>query len=618
MPAQPPAGVGPDAEALAAARSVLATLSAGRAALLQLAGAHLPFDRVLALHRAAADEGAWFDEAGGMVERRLAVSGRLARLSTPSFVAPPPSFAAPTPSFVAPPPPVAPVRRAPPRAAAPAPTPAAPSPMEVVDPVNIPSATPHAANAMDGILGAGPEAVARALLQERTPAPRYPSASHTLPPAAYVTGPILLDVPIEPAARVAERTSDGIGAAEATGVNLEPADTPTHDLEPLDDSAISENTSAGPAVDAAEDTPLDAEPDDSLAPLVREDHVFSRAGENTSSWGNERAPVTIDDLLGSAPSADDATQIDASPLLAPPGSDELSAWAATALGASEPAPATRTRAARPARPPARDIDADAPPTLHEPLVEGSSRAMLDVRAAASGPTARLAAPEDIEVLAEPTGEDAPTPDENTGPGFQVTFERGAAPPPRPQRTSAPRLTDDTDNRTNPAALPPRAAVVPDEKHAIRLLADAGGFARKGDLQKAIQAFTDALDMRPSDIEAYIGRGRCYLELGDYSSAMSDFARAEDLAPDRPDAHVATGDLYFARKEYKRAIEFYDQAVELDGSHAMGRCRRGISHYYRKNYRQALQDLQRALALDPEIPNIRKYVQMAQKKLDRGE
>ena len=79
-----------------------------------------------------------------------------------------------------------------------------------------------------------------------------------------------------------------------------------------------------------------------------------------------------------------------------------------------------------------------------------------------------------------------------------------------------------------------------------------------------------------------------------------------------------GDLYFARKEYKRAVEFYDQAVELDGAHAMARCRRGISHYYRKNFRQAFQDLQRANALDPEIPNIKKYVQMALKKMERGE
>jgi lipoprotein NlpI len=79
-----------------------------------------------------------------------------------------------------------------------------------------------------------------------------------------------------------------------------------------------------------------------------------------------------------------------------------------------------------------------------------------------------------------------------------------------------------------------------------------------------------------------------------------------------------GDLYFARKEYRRAIEFYDQAVELDGSHAMARCRRGISHYYRKNFRQAFQDLQRAYSLDPEIPNIRKYVQMAVKNMERGD
>ena len=51
---------------------------------------------------------------------------------------------------------------------------------------------------------------------------------------------------------------------------------------------------------------------------------------------------------------------------------------------------------------------------------------------------------------------------------------------------------------------------------------------------------------------------------------------------------------------------------------MARCRRGISHYYRKNYRQAFQDLQRAYALDPEIPNIRKYVQMVVKKMERGD
>jgi len=57
-------------------------------------------------------------------------------------------------------------------------------------------------------------------------------------------------------------------------------------------------------------------------------------------------------------------------------------------------------------------------------------------------------------------------------------------------------------------------------------------------------------------------------------------------------------------------------LDRDAGHAMARCRRGISHYYRKNYRQAFLDLQRAYNLDPDIPNIRKYVQMAIKKLER--
>jgi Tfp pilus assembly protein PilF len=140
---------------------------------------------------------------------------------------------------------------------------------------------------------------------------------------------------------------------------------------------------------------------------------------------------------------------------------------------------------------------------------------------------------------------------------------------------------------------------------------------KGDLKNASAAFSELLEYAPGHMAACIGRGRCHLDLGDYAAAMSDFKKAEDLDPNSPEPLVAMGDLYFARKDYSRAIELFDAAIELDGSHAMARCRRGISHYYKKNYRQAFNDLQRAYNLDPEIPNIRKYVQMAIKKLDQA-
>ena len=182
--------------------------------------------------------------------------------------------------------------------------------------------------------------------------------------------------------------------------------------------------------------------------------------------------------------------------------------------------------------------------------------------------------------------------------------------------SAPRLTDGPDYNTPPPP-PPAARRVDPAAEAVRvrqLLNDARVHAARGDLSGAIQCYTDALDLRPDLGEAHLGRGHASLDLGDYSSAMSDFQRAEDLQPGSPEPHVAMGDLYYNRKEYKRAIEYYDHAIEMDGSHAMARCLRGMSHYYRKNYRQALQDLQRAVDLDPEIPNIRKYMQMVSKHM----
>jgi hypothetical protein len=258
----------------------------------------------------------------------------------------------------------------------------------------------------------------------------------------------------------------------------------------------------------------------------------------------------------------------------------------------------------------------------------------------SPPPPRLAPIADDLVEATGSGyEEIADMPEAPGAGLKVTFQRGGGPVVAPERASsfggntgtgktplppsgrAMRLTDEEDRFEHTPVEPLPAvntAIVINDEQVQAAYNEAEGYAKRGDLQKAITAFSDALDMRHTLAEAHIGRGRCYLELGDYSSAMSDFQRAEDLNPDKPDPHVAMGDLYYARKEYKRAIEFYDQAVELDGSHAMARCRRGISHYYRKNYRQALQDLSTARRLDPDIPNIAKYVQMAQKKLERGE
>jgi len=140
---------------------------------------------------------------------------------------------------------------------------------------------------------------------------------------------------------------------------------------------------------------------------------------------------------------------------------------------------------------------------------------------------------------------------------------------------------------------------------------------KGDMHQAIVHYRDMLDLAPENLDAYLGRGRCLVHLGDYAAAMSDFQRAEDLDPKSPLPLVEMGNLFFARKEYLRAIQFFDTALELDDKNAWAYCYRGICHHYRKKHKDAFQDLQKAYSLDPEIPNIRRYVQMAVKAMEKS-
>lgn len=151
----------------------------------------------------------------------------------------------------------------------------------------------------------------------------------------------------------------------------------------------------------------------------------------------------------------------------------------------------------------------------------------------------------------------------------------------------------------------------------RLLAEAHAAERRGNITQAILLYGDLLSLQPSNVVAHLGRGRLLVEKGDYAAAMSDFQRSEDLAPEDPEPIVEMGNLFFARKEYRKAITYFDQAIEQAPAHAMAWCRRGICYYYRKNHQKAFQDLQKASSLDAEIPNLRKYVQMARNAMERA-
>ena len=173
--------------------------------------------------------------------------------------------------------------------------------------------------------------------------------------------------------------------------------------------------------------------------------------------------------------------------------------------------------------------------------------------------------------------------------------------------NVPQLTDGMSSDTPHRALP---TPPPDATTSFDSVSEGFNALRHGNIRDATMHFSDALDWDPTQIEARLARGRCRRDLGDAAGAMSDFLLSQDYAAHSPEPHVEMGDLFFARKDYSRAIGHYDDALQLQPEHAMALCRRGISHHHIRRHSQAAEDLKQAARLDPNIPNIARYIRMA--------
>ena len=564
---------------LEAAQDLLATLAAGRFAVQKLAADHLSFSQLRAVTAASGDESALVTEVHRSLDRRLEVlRGRL----THSPVERTEDDRTP--------------REAATVSAEEARTPAPPSRVQ------------RAMNRAES-LGPKPEAAPRpqperrGLANARTLAPVEEEL-----PAPVAEAPVAPEAPadVAPPAPFVEEFDEPrlLSPAEAVAPSPEPEEIPTLQVESAPAPAPAEEAFTAPVEASPLIVATEAAPEiDPVATLATSESVAAPEAVPTEEVAAPEvapAPAQAEAVLAAEPIPEPEFTPPPVAFSAPVGGPSPRVVAAVAATAGA----------------AADEDEDLDPEEPE-----SGVAAINLRAVAPA-AVRVGGPPPAEDTLAGTDDDAEIESMGVGVaalGGGIKLRGPAAAKRREAETGGgPRLTEDEPSEVTQAPAAPSIRPAGDDGRIAQLLDDALVAAGKGDLHRAIQSFTDVLDLRHDRQDAYIGRGRCYLELGDYSSAMSDFQRAEDLQPDRPEAHVAMGDLYFARKEYRRAIEFYDQAVELDGSHAMARCRRGISHYYRKNYRQAFQDLQRAYSLDPEIPNIRKYVQMAVKKMERGD
>ncbi|KXS11428.1 TPR-like protein [Gonapodya prolifera JEL478] len=95
-----------------------------------------------------------------------------------------------------------------------------------------------------------------------------------------------------------------------------------------------------------------------------------------------------------------------------------------------------------------------------------------------------------------------------------------------------------------------------------LSAEADILFKQGDLGKAIEAFSKALELRPGDKATLVARSRCFLQMGDSARALED---AEESLKDQPDFFKGIyhkAEALYAQGDFELALVYFHRGNRL--------------------------------------------------------
>jgi len=137
--------------------------------------------------------------------------------------------------------------------------------------------------------------------------------------------------------------------------------------------------------------------------------------------------------------------------------------------------------------------------------------------------------------------------------------------------------------------------------------------RKGDYDKAIQDYNQAISRDPKSARALAGRGAAYLDRGDYDRAIQDFNETLRLAPSASLTFNGRGAAYFAKGDYDRALQDLNEAIRLNPKIQRALLNRGMANVYAGHLSEAQQDLSQYLQSDPKNFYASMWLYLAQAK-----
>lgn len=123
------------------------------------------------------------------------------------------------------------------------------------------------------------------------------------------------------------------------------------------------------------------------------------------------------------------------------------------------------------------------------------------------------------------------------------------------------------------------------------------YRQKGDPDRALADYSEAIKLDPKYGPAYNNRGQIYQDKRDHDRALADLDQAIRINPDAT-RYTNRGRSHYDKRDVSKALADFDSAIKLDAKHAEAYYRRGIIAGDKDDHDAAIKDFSEAIRLFP--------------------